>query len=69
VTGKKSFFLKMVDPLFSKDGAGTLLPITITGKRDSPTLGVSVFHKTFKKQLATGDKDPKAGDKKTTDKN
>ena len=48
VTGKKSFFLKAVDPFFSKDGAGTLLPITITGKRDAPTLGVSAFHKTFK---------------------
>jgi hypothetical protein len=51
VTGKKSFFLKAVDPFFSKEGAGTVLPITITGTRDAPTLGVSVFHKTIKKQL------------------
>jgi hypothetical protein len=63
VTGKKSFFLKAVDPFFSKEGAGTLLPITITGKRDSPTLGVSAFHKTFKKSLGGGDdKDDKSGD-------
>jgi hypothetical protein len=57
VTGKKSFFLKAVDPLFSKEGAGTVLPITITGTRDAPTLGVSVFHKTIKRQLGGGDQD------------
>jgi hypothetical protein len=57
VTGKKSFFLKAVDPLFSKEGAGTVLPITITGTRDAPTFGVSVFHKTIKRQMAGGDKD------------
>ena len=57
VTGKKSFFLKAVDPLFRKEGAGTVLPITITGTRDAPTLGVSVFHKTIKRQLGGGDKD------------
>jgi hypothetical protein len=63
VTGKKSFFLKAVDPFFSKDGAGTLLPITITGKRDAPTLGVSAFHKTFKRSLGGGDdKDDKSDD-------
>ncbi|HUE43328.1 MAG TPA: hypothetical protein VMP12_07170 [Candidatus Sulfotelmatobacter sp.] len=63
VTGKKSFFLKAVDPFFSKEGAGTLLPITITGKRDAPTLGVSAFHKTFKRSLGGGDdKDDKSGD-------
>jgi hypothetical protein len=57
VTGKKSFFLKAVDPLFSKEGAGTVLPITITGTRDAPTLGVSVFHKTIKRQLGGGGQD------------
>jgi hypothetical protein len=63
VTGKKSFFLKAVDPFFSKDGAGTLLPITITGKRDAPTLGVSAFHKTFKRSLGGDDsKDDKPGE-------
>jgi AsmA-like C-terminal region len=50
-TGAKSFFLKAVDPLFAKNGAGTLLPITISGTRQSPTIGVSVFHKTVKKSL------------------
>ena len=63
MTGKKSFFLKAVDPFFSKDGAGTLLPITITGTRDAPTLGVTAFHKTFKRQLGGDDKDEKNKDK------
>jgi hypothetical protein len=62
VTGKKSFFLKAVDPFFSKEGAGTLLPITITGKRDAPTLGVSAFHKTFKRSLGGDDKGDQSGD-------
>src|SRR5277367_1382612 len=51
VTGAKSFFLKAVDPFFKKDGAGTELPISITGTRENPTIGVSVFHKTVEKKL------------------
>jgi uncharacterized protein involved in outer membrane biogenesis len=50
-TGAKSLFLKAVDPLFAKNGSGTVLPITISGTRQSPTIGVSVFHKTIKKSL------------------
>jgi uncharacterized protein involved in outer membrane biogenesis len=50
-TGTKSFFLKTIDPLFAKNGSGTVLPITISGTRQSPTIGVSVFHKTVKKSL------------------
>jgi hypothetical protein len=61
VSGKKSFFLKAIDPLFSKNGAGTQLPITITGTRQAPTLGVSVFHKTIRKQLGGSDKEQKPG--------
>jgi hypothetical protein len=57
VTGKKSFFLKAIDPLFRKEGAGTVLPITITGTRDAPMFGVSVFHKTIKRQMGGGDQD------------
>ena len=55
VTGKKSFFLKAIDPFFSRNGAGTQLPIKVSGTRASPTIGVSVFHKTMKKNLG-GDK-------------
>jgi hypothetical protein len=64
VSGKKSFFLKAIDPLFSKNGAGTQLPITITGTRQAPTLGVSVFHKMIKKQLGGSDKEQKPGEKR-----
>jgi hypothetical protein len=60
VTGVKSFFLKAVDPFLSKNGAGTELPLTITGTRDKPVFGVSVFHKTIKKGL---------GDSKDSDQN
>jgi hypothetical protein len=56
VTGAKSDFLKLLDPLFSKNGAGTELPITITGTRDNPVFGVSIFHKT----LHPGDKNKKS---------
>jgi hypothetical protein len=51
VTGVKSDFLKLLDPFFSKHGAGTELPITIAGTRDKPTFGVSIFHKTFKRTI------------------
>jgi hypothetical protein len=50
-TGAKSLFLKAIDPLFAKNGSGTVLPITISGTRQSPTIGVSVFHKTIKKSI------------------
>jgi hypothetical protein len=46
-TGAKSFFLKAFDPFFKKHGAGADLPITISGKRDHVTFGVSMFHKTI----------------------
>lgn len=39
-TGIKSFFLKAVDPLFKGKGAGTVLPIKITGTRDKPSFGL-----------------------------
>src|SRR5208283_2093828 len=51
MTGSKSFFLKAFDPFFEKGGSGTVLPIRITGTRDNPVFGVSVFHKTFDKHL------------------
>jgi hypothetical protein len=52
MTGAKSFFLKVFDPFFSKNGAGTELPVTITGTREKPVFGVSVFHKTIKKPMS-----------------
>jgi hypothetical protein len=52
VTGTKSFFLKLLDPFFEKNGAGAVLPISITGTRENPTVGVSVFHKKIEKHPA-----------------
>lgn len=42
-TGAKSFFLKAVDPLFERKGAGTVLPIKITGTKNNPTFALD-FH-------------------------
>jgi hypothetical protein len=42
-TGMKSFFLKAVDPFFKGKGAGTVIPIKITGTKDSPSFGLD-FH-------------------------
>jgi AsmA-like C-terminal region len=44
VTGKKSFFLKLADPFFKKDGAGSVVPIHITGTRDQPKFALDLFH-------------------------
>jgi hypothetical protein len=38
--GMKSALLKIVDPLFKRDGAGAVLPITIRGTRSDPKLGL-----------------------------
>src|SRR5450432_240070 len=63
VGGKKSFFLKAIDPFFSKKGAGTLIPIGITGTRDNPTLEISMFHKKIRKSFGGSDKDGATNDK------
>jgi hypothetical protein len=68
VTGAKSFFLKAFDPFFKKEGAGAVLSISITGTRDKPTFGVSVFHKTIKKQTGDAGKKPEDGKKQDADK-
>src|SRR5262249_7786231 len=49
VSGAKSFFLKAIDPFFAKKGAGAVIPISITGTRDAPTVAVKVFHKKIEK--------------------
>jgi hypothetical protein len=48
VTGWKRLPLKILDPLLSRDGAGTLLPITVTGSASAPDFKVDVgkiFHR------------------------
>jgi hypothetical protein len=42
-TGVRSFLLKAIDPLFEQKGAGTVLPIKITGTKDNPSFGLD-FH-------------------------
>jgi len=42
MTGWKSMLAKIVDPLLAKDGAGTVLPIKITGTAKHPEFGVEV---------------------------
>ena len=42
VTGFKSILLKPIDPLFRRNGAGTLLPIRISGTVDQPDFGVDM---------------------------
>ena len=45
VTGWKSVLLKPVDPFFKKDGAGTEVPIKITGTKSEPHIGLNFGHK------------------------
>jgi hypothetical protein len=59
LTGVKSVLARPFDPLFEKHGAGTVLPIRITGNRENPVFSTTVFHKTFKKEMSSrfNDKD------------
>lgn len=52
LTGVKAVLAKPLDPLFKKDGAGTVIPISITGTREEPVVAATVFHKTFKKEIS-----------------
>ena len=45
VSGKKSIFLKPFDPIFEKNGAGTSVPIKITGSRANPSFGLDLHGK------------------------
>jgi len=45
VTGWKSILLKPADPFFSKNGAGTELPVKITGTASEPHFGSDFGHK------------------------
>ena len=44
-TGWKSVMLKMVDPFFAKNGAGTEVPIQVTGTKSEPHFGLDFGHK------------------------
>jgi hypothetical protein len=45
VTGWKSILLKPVDPFFNKNGAGTELPVKVTGTKSEPHFGLDFGHK------------------------
>lgn len=45
VTGWKAILLKPVDPFFKKHGAGTELPVKITGTKSEPHFGLDFGHK------------------------
>jgi hypothetical protein len=47
-TGVKSLLLKVVDPLFKRDGGGSSVPIKITGPRNQPSFGLDT-HRLFKR--------------------
>ena len=40
--GVKGLLLKMVDPIFRKQGAGAVVPIKVRGTRDEPKFGLDV---------------------------
>ncbi|HEX3684907.1 MAG TPA: AsmA-like C-terminal region-containing protein [Bryobacteraceae bacterium] len=46
-SGVKHWLLKPLDPFFEKGGAGFLVPIKITGTRDHPEIGTTIFHHAF----------------------
>jgi hypothetical protein len=39
-SGWKSWLLKILDPLFSRDGGGSSIPIKVTGTRSAPAFGL-----------------------------
>jgi len=45
MTGWKSLLLKPIDPFFAKNGAGTEVPIKVTGTRSEPKFGFDFGHK------------------------
>ena len=45
MTGWKAILLKPVDPFFSKNGAGTEVPIKVTGTQSEPHFGLDFGHK------------------------
>ncbi len=44
VGGWKSILLKPIDPFFAKNGAGTEVPIKVTGTRSEPHFGLDFGH-------------------------
>jgi hypothetical protein len=58
-TGWKSILLKPVDPFFNKNGAGTEVPIRITGTESEPHFGLDFGHKDEHDNVGKTDPGPK----------
>jgi hypothetical protein len=58
VTGWKSILLKPADPFFSKNGAGTEIPVKITGTKSEPHFGADFGHKDDDNTAKDGPKKP-----------
>jgi hypothetical protein len=54
VTGWKSILLKPADPFFSKNGAGTELPVKVTGIKSEPHFGSDFGHRDESKNPKSG---------------
>jgi hypothetical protein len=59
-TGWKSILLKPVDPFFNKNGAGTEVPIRITGTESEPHFGLDFGHKDEHDNVGKTDPGPKS---------
>ena len=57
-SGWKSFFLKIVDPLFQTKDAGSVIPIKIGGTPDAPSLGVEVGRVFSREQVTSESQGP-----------
>jgi hypothetical protein len=57
MTGWKSILLKPADPFFSKHGAGTEIPVKITGTKSEPHFGADFGHKDEDEKNGRTDKD------------
>jgi hypothetical protein len=52
-TGLKSFFLKLVDPLFERKGTGAVVPIRIAGSAEKPSFGVDLGRVVTRKEVTS----------------
>jgi hypothetical protein len=66
VTGWKALLLKPVDPFFSKNGAGTELPIKITGNKSDPHFALDFHRKADSKNREAGSQEADSDDKSKT---
>jgi len=61
-SGWKSFFLKIVDPLFQTKDSGSVIPIKIRGTPDAPSFGVEVGRVFSREQVTSESHGPSEHD-------